>query len=123
MVMLQTGSAVVARMPHSIQRLVSDSNVHFAHQCDIFNANYFGFLSNLIDQSSASVNSSVIALPAALNFFHNIYLRTKKVYNFYSLDSAGFQLCILGNPGANAVCAVSTGEDYSPLPGRPIPRS
>ena len=66
-------------MPQSIQRLVSDSNVHFAHHRDIFSLEYFSFLSKLFEQSSASDQEATVVAPLLLRFIFNIFLRTKKV--------------------------------------------
>ena len=66
-------------MPHSIRRLVSDSNIKFAHQRDIFNPHYFTFINIVIEQSMTSVESALEVLPVALNFYFNIYFRSKKV--------------------------------------------
>ena len=44
----------------------------------MFSTSYFNFVSLLIDQAASSEASSVAALHTALNFFFNVYFRTKK---------------------------------------------
>jgi hypothetical protein len=69
----------VERMPHSIHRLVSDSNKHSVHQRDVFSVNYFHFLSSLFEQSASSEATCVAVIPTMMKFYLNIFLHTKKV--------------------------------------------
>ncbi len=73
---LQSGSA---GMPLSIQREISDANMEFAHQRDVFNAAYFSVWRDLMVQcKTAQLPPSITVLQPTM-FIFNIFLRAKKV--------------------------------------------
>ena len=75
------------RMPHSIERTVFESNVHFAHQRDLFNPKYFSFIGRLIEISNANTADLVAFIPTAMRFFLNVFMHAAKVHRVNFLCS------------------------------------